>query len=101
VISNFSRYFAHGSITLILFVCFIVLSGIPAAAQSPIVWFAPRNQPPIQAPDFMDLFQPNAPWHKAASRVQVFTLFPQFVHNASDTDLQTVFANLEKRQMPF
>jgi hypothetical protein len=99
VISNFSRYFAHGSNTLILFVFFIVLSGIPAAAQSPIVWFAPRNQPPIQAPDFMELFQPNTPWPKAFSRVQVFQLFPQFVHNASDADLQTVFVNLQQRHI--
>ena len=99
MISNFSRYFAHGSNTLILFVFFIVLSGIPAAAQSPIVWFAPRNQPPIQAPDFMELFQPNTPWPKAFSRVQVFQLFPQFVHNASDADLQTVFVNLQQRHI--
>jgi hypothetical protein len=73
--------------------------GWPAAAQPPIVWFAPRNQPPIPAPDFMNLFQPNAPWPKAASSVQIFKLFPQFVHSASDADLQTVFNNLQQREI--
>jgi hypothetical protein len=76
-----------------------MLGGIPAAAQSPTVWFAPRNQPPIPAPDFMNLFQPNAPWPNAASRVQVFKLFPQFLQLASDADLQTVFVNLQQRHI--
>lgn len=73
--------------------------GWTAAAQPPIVWLAPRDQPPTPAPDFMNLFQPNAAWPKAASRVQIFKLFPQFVHSASDAELQTVFVNLQQRHI--
>ena len=39
------------------------------------IWFCPRNQPPIPAPDYMNLFQqPNTQWPNAASHVQVFVL---------------------------
>ncbi len=99
MIFNFGKTQWKGSITLFLFLSLLVLSGIPAVAQSPTVWFAPRNQPPTPAPDFMNLFQSNAPWPKAAARVQIFKLFPQFLHAGSDADLQTVFVNLQQRHI--
>jgi hypothetical protein len=71
------------------------LNSVKAAS----VWLAPRNQPPIPAPDFMDLFQPDAPWPKAASHVQIFELYPQFINSASDTDLQTVIVGLQHRHI--
>jgi hypothetical protein len=99
LVFNFIRNLWKGSKTVILSLFLTVSSGIPAAAQSPIVWLAPRHQPPIPAPDFMNLFLSNAPWPKAAARVQVLKLFPQFVHSASDADLQTVFVNLQERRI--
>ncbi len=67
-----------------------------AAPSPPIIWFAPRNQPPIPAPDFLKLFQQPALWSQAASRVKIFKLYPQFVHSGSDADLKAVFAGLKQ-----
>ena len=67
-----------------------------AAPGLPIIWFAPRNQPPIPAPDFLKLFQQPALWSQAASRVKIFKLYPQFVHSAPDADLKAVFAGLKQ-----
>jgi len=66
------------------------------------VWFAPRDnlaRPGFYAPDFMDLFRLNAPWTQAASYVQVFKIYPQFVMSASDADLRTVIVGLQQRKI--
>jgi hypothetical protein len=64
-----------------------------------IVWFTPRNQPPISAPDFMDLFKSDAPWQHAASQVKIFKLYPQFLDSASNSQLQTVIVGLQQRNI--
>lgn len=79
-----------------------VLGTLPAAAgpQASTLWFAPRSQLLLlPAPDFMTLFKPKAAWPKAASRVKIFKLYSQFVHNASDTDLRTVITSLQQRKI--
>jgi hypothetical protein len=95
------KHLAGSSKNFILIILGLFLSGMPAAAglNTTTVWFAPRNQPPIPAPDFMNLFQPSAPWLQAASHVQIFKLYPQFVNSASDADLQTVIAGLRQRHI--
>lgn len=69
-------------------------------AKTVSLWFVPRNQPPIPAVDFMDLFKPDAPWPKAAAHVQVFGLYPKFVYHASDADLKAVIVGLQQRHIP-
>src|SRR5215469_9921649 len=68
------------------------------------VWFTPRDnlaRPGFYpgSPDFMDLFRANAPWTQAASHVQVFKIYPQFVLSASSADLQTVIIGLQQRNI--
>lgn len=73
----------------------------PDLSARPLVWFAPLppmaiepGRPFIGAQDYMDLFQPGAPWPKAIGRVDVFELYggwaayaPWTVY-ASDEELQ-------------
>jgi hypothetical protein len=101
MLNNIHKHLAENSKILILTILAIlglVLCGMPAAAgsEAATIWFAPRNQPPIPAPDFMNLFQPNAPWPRAESHVKIFKLFPQFVNTASDADLLSVIVGLRQ-----
>ncbi|HVH75212.1 MAG TPA: hypothetical protein VM755_09885 [Stellaceae bacterium] len=48
------------------------------------------------AADFMDLFQPNAPWLRAARHTRVFKLYPQFVGHGTDRDLRQVIDGLKR-----
>ncbi|HLO14610.1 MAG TPA: discoidin domain-containing protein [Anaerolineales bacterium] len=71
----------------------------------PLVWFAPL--PPlaivegrqfIGSDDFMQLFSPEAPWQSAASHIQVFKLYGEWVaYKATDAQLKQVVDDLEKR----
>ncbi len=71
----------------------------------PLVWFGPLppmqvkpGRPFIGSMDFMDLFKPEAPWQTAASHVQVFKLFGEWVsEDATDEQLKQVFADLQRR----
>ncbi|PZR93434.1 MAG: hypothetical protein DLM68_00915 [Hyphomicrobiales bacterium] len=101
MLNNIHKHLAGNSKILILTILGLVLGGMPAAAgpEAATIWFAPRNQPPIPAPDFMNLFQPSAPWPRAASHVKIFKLYPQFVANASDADLRSVIVGLRQRHI--
>ncbi|MCZ7553603.1 MAG: hypothetical protein M5U05_13625 [Anaerolineales bacterium] len=71
---------------------------LPAARldSRPLYWFAPL--PPLPtgpgreytgSDDFMQLFEPAAPWTQAASRIQVFKLYGEWVaYAASDLELR-------------
>lgn len=73
--------------------------------RRPQVWFGPlpplevtSGRPFIGSLDFMELFQPEAPWQNAASHVQVFKLFGEWVsEDATDAQLRQVFADLKRR----
>jgi hypothetical protein len=73
-------------------------------AAKPSIWFCPLD-PLVRggqyggAPDYMDLFTPTAPWKKAAARVNVFKIYPQWIDGASDADLRTQFADLKRRHI--
>jgi len=75
-----------------------------ARATEPEIWLAPedsikraqRGEPPG---DFMDLFPPDAPWAKAASHVQVFEIYPQFLARSSDEELRAVIDGLKRRKI--
>lgn len=77
---------------------FAAMAAAPGQSLSNI-WFAPRNQPPMPAPDFMKLFERAAPWGNAASHVKVFKLYPQFLDNASDANLKAVIDGLRQRNI--
>jgi hypothetical protein len=77
----------------------------PDLTTRPLVWFGPlpplkvtAGRPCTGSLDFMELFKPEAPWQKAASHVQVFKLFGEWVsESASDEQLKQVFADLRRR----
>ena len=49
--------------------------------------------------DFMELFQPEAPWQQASSRVAAFKISMQFASRASDADLTALIKDLHRRSM--
>jgi hypothetical protein len=85
----------------------------PAAALAGQIWFggmdpvvtADRervgNDPPgtYAGNDFMDLFQPSAPWTRTATTIQVFKVSTQFLHRSTDEQLSTVINDLRRRHI--
>ena len=65
------------------------------------IWLCPQASiPPSplnRAVDFMQMFTPDAPWGKAASKVRVFKLYSSFVNPASQGQIDTVVADLKRR----
>jgi hypothetical protein len=89
---------------IILIVSMAPCSAFAGNTTPPQVWFTPRDNLAragfyAGSPDFMDLFRPNAPWTQAASHVQVFKLYPQFVLSASTADLRAVIVGLQQRNI--
>src|SRR5258708_39670849 len=82
------------SVPALLLVPFI----FTASAQD--VWFCPLDPLVRQSyggsPQYMSLFTPNAPWAQAASHVNVFKIYPQWIDQAADTDLQSQFASINR-----
>jgi hypothetical protein len=79
-------------------------SADPSHTGAPQIWFAPKDPLRIDpadrgSADYMQLFQPEAPWARAAAHVQVFELYPQFMHLASDAQLTTVFGWLKRHNI--
>lgn len=70
-------------------------------AAGPQIWLAPQASVPpsrlSRAADFMDMFEPDAPWQKAASHVAVFKLYASFVSRASDDQMAQIVADLNRR----
>jgi hypothetical protein len=77
----------------------------PARAGATEIWLAGvdpvvrKTFDPHTVPDYLDLFQPDAPWHKAAKAVAVFKTSTQFLVNASDQTLSRMFADLKQRHI--
>jgi F5/8 type C domain len=75
--------------------------------QIPLYWFAPlppmptsAGRPFIGSEDFMALFKPDSPWKEAASHIQVFKLYGEWVaYHASDAELRQVVQDLEQRRL--
>ena len=71
----------------------------------PLYWFGPlpplptdASRPFIGSEDFMALFEPDAPWQKAVSQIQVFKLYGEWVaYQSTDAELRQVVANLKQR----
>jgi hypothetical protein len=81
------------------------LSIPPADSAEAQVWLAGMDPivrqtiDPRATPDYIDLFQPGAQWHKAAKVVKVFKTSTQFLASASDATLTRMFANLKQRKI--
>lgn len=79
----------------------------PDLSTRPLVWFAPLpplptgpGRPYTGSDDFMQLFAPGAAWAKAATRVQVFKLYGEWVaYDATDAELRTAVADIARRGM--
>ena len=71
------------SFTPMLVFCILFAVG---SAQAQEIWFAPQAAPPdsrlSRAVDFMELFNPDAPWREAASHVKVFKLYASYLSRA-------------------
>jgi hypothetical protein len=73
-------------------------------ASAEQIWFtpqaAPANTPLHSADDFIELFQPNAPWQKAASQVTVFKLYSSYLGHAPQAEINVIVADLNRRHIP-
>jgi hypothetical protein len=49
--------------------------------------------------DYMALFEPDAPWHRAASKVQVFQISTQMTLRGSDEQLRAIIDGLKSRHI--
>ena len=73
--------------------------------HQPLYWFGPlpplstnAGRPFIGSEDYMALFNPEAPWQKAAGQIQVFKLYGEWVaYQATDAELRQVVADLKQR----
>jgi len=80
------------------------LPALPDTAGE-LSWFAPLpplptgpGRPFIGSSDFMGLFIPNADWSVAASHLQVFKLYGEWVaYGATDQQLATAIADIRRR----
>ena len=79
----------------------------PDLSAKPLMWFGPLppmttgpGRPFIGSEDFMALFTPESPWEDAASHIQVFKLYGEWVaYNATDAQLKQVVDDLRRRGM--
>lgn len=76
----------------------------PSLDAEPLVWFAPLPPLPIVAgrnftgsDDFMKLFEPDAPWQEAASHVQIFKLYGEWVGYASASQIEQAVRDSQRR----
>jgi len=77
----------------------------PDLTHHPLYWFGPLPPLPqypgrlfIGSEDFMQLFEPDAPWITAADQIQVFKLYGEWVSNhPADAQLKKVIADLNRR----
>jgi hypothetical protein len=58
------------------------------------VWREIQGWPPN---DYMQLFEPDAPWRQAARGVKVLLLYKKFIEQATDADLEKVIGGLKQR----
>ena len=71
-----------------------ILLPLVLTAATPQVWFCPLDplfRPEVNyggSPQYLSLFTPSAPWTQAASHVNVFKIYPQWIGSATDSDLR-------------
>ena len=88
-----------------LICCVLMCPVREARAQEPghtpelLIVLAPQAHygPFPTAADFMDMFQPDAPWKDAASHVQVFQISMSYLKDSSQEIIDTIVADLKRR----
>ena len=81
----------------------LLAMGAPALAHTdrdrPQVWFAPQGLDPTRqgAVDFAALFQPDAPWRRAAAHTQVFKFYSGWLLHAPQAEINAEVADLNRR----
>jgi hypothetical protein len=71
-------------------------------AHRPEVWLAPQSLMPAplsRDEDFMQMFNPDAPWKIAAAHTQVFKLYGSFVGHATQAQINIIVADLNRRHI--
>ena len=82
--------------TCLFVLALLLISTFARPVDAQTIWLSPQSGN-TQPADYMDLFQPNAPWGRAASAVSVFETSLQWVLHGPEPDLRTMFANLRQR----
>jgi hypothetical protein len=83
----------------------LALNVLPLTARSTELWLSGLAPSMLAAmrpgtkSDFLELFQPDAPWAHAASAVTVFKIYSQFVSAGSDEELRQAFRDLRRRNI--
>ena len=103
VLQNRSR--GRGGRCAVVGMVLVLATCLASLAQANQIWFVSRDQyaqgsmPGV--PDFMNLFQPNAPWAKAEAKIGVLAVAEDFIAHSSDADLKTFFSYLNSHKIPF
>ena len=71
----------------------------PANSTDPPVWIGTNDPTRGGAPDFWQLFEPNAPWPIAKSHVAVFGIDQNLVSNGPPDKLRRFFAQLKENHI--
>jgi hypothetical protein len=90
-------------LTIFIMGLFLILNwnGMAASAQTPQIWLGSldpisrHTKFPDTTSDYMDMFQPNAPWNRAAADMKVFELGPKFVMEAFRRNIGPNFCGSE------
>lgn len=83
----------------------LLFAGLPARAQKVEVWLGPvtpdyyRKVDPSFGADFARMFEPNAPWQRAAERTKVMKVSTMFAFRAPDDLLAHMIADLKRRNI--
>jgi hypothetical protein len=85
----------------------LLLPGLAGAAQTgaPAYWLGGvdsvvrEDRHASDPADYMQLFQPDSPWQKGASRVTVFKISMQFASRSNEADLATLITDLRRRRI--
>jgi hypothetical protein len=75
-----------------------------AAGSAPKVWFSAVDDMPAPGgfhvdQDYPQLFEPNAPWQHALSRIQAFEMTRRYVMSQPEEKLQNIFAFLREHHI--
>ena len=83
----------------------MVLIALYRPVSATDIWFGAARQfvshlgSPDGVSDFMELFEPGAPWQNAAGDVRVFATSSQWLTHGPDDDLRRMFVELKRRHI--
>ncbi len=83
---------------LIALAAIVVSAACPLLSYGQDIWLVPKGGP-NGAEDYNQLFEPGAPWTKAAAKVKVFELSNLVLTRSSDADLRKIFDGLKERHI--